>query len=69
LQLPAPIDSLKAFDDLDDTAHRLADRLGGELRDETRSPLSRQRIDNLSCFVEQLWKKIARRALMLYLDG
>lgn len=47
LQLPAPIDSLKAFDDLDDTAHRLADRLGGELRDETRSPLSRQRIDNL----------------------
>ena len=47
LQLPAPIDSLKAFDDLDDTAHRLADILGGELRDETRSPLSRQRIDNL----------------------
>lgn len=47
LQLPAPIDSLKAFDDLDETAHRLAARLNGELRDETRSPLSRQRIDNL----------------------
>lgn len=47
LQLPAPIDSLKAFDDLDETAHKLATRLNGELRDETRSPLSRQRIDNL----------------------
>lgn len=47
LQLPAPIDAVRAFDDLDETAHRLAASLGGELRDETRSPLSRQRIDNL----------------------
>lgn len=47
LQLPAPIDSLKAFDDLDDTAHKLASQLGGELRDEARNLLSRQRIENL----------------------
>lgn len=47
LQLPAPIDSLKAFDDLDDTAHKLASQLHGELRDDTRSLLSRQRIENL----------------------
>ncbi len=42
LQLPAPIDSLAAFDDFVTSAERLAVELGGELRDEQQEFLTHQ---------------------------
>ncbi len=42
LQLPAPIDSLAAFDDFVTSAERLAVELGGELRDEQQKFLTHQ---------------------------
>jgi cell division protein ZipA len=47
LQLPGPLESLKAFNAMLDCAQRLADELDGELRDETRSVLSNQTIDHM----------------------
>jgi len=42
LQLPAPLDGVKAFDDFVNTAERLAVELGGELRDEQHCVLTHQ---------------------------
>ena len=42
LQLPAPLDSVEAFDDFVNTAERLAVELGGELRDERHCVLTHQ---------------------------
>ncbi|MGA7802429.1 MAG: cell division protein ZipA, partial [Gammaproteobacteria bacterium] len=47
MRLPGPMTGRKALDDLIATAQRLADNLDGELRDRTRSVLSRQTIEAL----------------------
>ena len=47
MRLPGPVQASMAFDDFMATARQLSERLGGELRDETRSVLSRQTIEHL----------------------
>ncbi len=47
MRLPGPMAGVQALDDLVATARRLADNLDGELRDQTRSVLSRQTIEAL----------------------
>ena len=47
MRLPGPVNASMAFDDFMATARQLSERLGGELRDETRSVLSRQTIEHL----------------------
>ena len=47
MRLPGPLAGVQALDDLVATARRLADNLDGELRDQTRSVLSRQTIEAL----------------------
>lgn len=47
LQLPGPVEGVRALDDMVQTARTLAAELNGELRDETRSALSKQRIEHL----------------------
>ncbi len=47
LQLPVGIEGVIALEDMVATAKTLADELRGELRDDTRSALSRQRIEHL----------------------
>lgn len=42
LQLPAPIDALKAFDDFVQTAERLAVELGGQLQDQKHCVITHQ---------------------------
>lgn len=42
LQLPGPVEGLRAFDDMLTTAERLAAELGGELQDPDHSVLTRQ---------------------------
>lgn len=46
-QLPGPRPGPEAFQAMLATAQRLAERLGGELRDERRNPLTRQRLEAL----------------------
>jgi cell division protein ZipA len=46
-QLPGADDSLSIFNDLIDTAERVAEALGGELQDETHSRMTRQTIEHL----------------------
>ncbi len=47
MRLPGPLDCMTAFDEMMTTAAKLADALDGELRDETRSVLSRQTIEHM----------------------
>ncbi|HKK14932.1 MAG TPA: cell division protein ZipA [Gammaproteobacteria bacterium] len=47
MRLPGPVDGPRAFDDLIASARRIADNLDGELRDQTRSILSRQTVEAL----------------------
>jgi cell division protein ZipA len=47
MRLPGPVQPIMAFDDFVATARQLSERLGGELRDETRSVLSRQTTEHL----------------------
>lgn len=53
LQLPGPLRPLQAFDLFATTAQQLADRLGGELRDKSRSALSRQTLEHLRDDIQQ----------------
>lgn len=53
LQLPGPMRPLAAFDLFAGTAQRLATRLGGELRDQSRSALSRQTLEHLRDEIQQ----------------
>ena len=53
LQLPGPMRPLAAFDLFAGTAQRLATRLGGELRDKSRSALSRQTLEHLRDEIQQ----------------
>lgn len=53
LQLPGPLRPLQAFDLFAGTAQQLATRLGGELRDKTRSALSRQTLEHLRDDIQQ----------------
>lgn len=45
LQLPGPLEGVVAFDDLINTAQRLAVELGGELEDQQHERLSQQQIE------------------------
>ncbi|WP_297528373.1 cell division protein ZipA C-terminal FtsZ-binding domain-containing protein [Thiohalobacter sp.] len=62
LQLPGPVAPVEAFEALASTAQALAGRLGGELRDDARNPLSAQRLDALR-------EEIAQYALRQQVDG
>ena len=42
LRLPGPVDGLKAFDEMYGSAQRIAETLGGELRDASRSMMCKQ---------------------------
>ncbi|MDV3237586.1 MAG: cell division protein ZipA [Gammaproteobacteria bacterium] len=53
LQLPGPLNPVRAFDLFAATAQRLAERLGGELRDRSRSAVSRQSLEHLRDEVQQ----------------
>lgn len=46
MTLPLKADSMKSFDLMVDTARDIADALGGELKDEQRSVMTRQTIDH-----------------------
>lgn len=52
LHLPAPVEPRDAFEKLIEVGRALADKLGGELCDETRSVLTRQTIGHLKEKVE-----------------
>ena len=58
--LPGPKDSMKAFDFMLETAQALVRNLGGELRDERRTPMSDQTIAHC----RQRIKDFERRRLM-----
>lgn len=62
LQLPGPVAPVEAFEALASTAQALAGRLGGELRDDARNPLSAQRLDALR-------EEVAQYALRQQVDG
>lgn len=53
LQLPGPLNPVRAFDLFAGTAQQLAERLGGELRDRSRSAVSRQSLEHLRDEVRQ----------------
>ncbi len=53
LQLPGPLNPVRAFDLFAATAQRLAEGLGGELRDRSRSAVSRQSLEHLRDEVQQ----------------
>ncbi|MBU1191365.1 MAG: cell division protein ZipA [Gammaproteobacteria bacterium] len=57
LQLPGPLRPLQAFDLFATTAQQLATRLNGELRDKTRSTLSRQTLDHLRDDIQQFERR------------
>jgi cell division protein ZipA len=58
LRLPGEVEGVRALDDMVETARRLAAELNGELRDETRSALSRQRIEHLRGEVLEFERKL-----------
>ena len=62
LRLPGPVAPVEAFEALAATAQALAARLGGELRDEVRNPLSAQRLDALR-------EEVAQYVLRQQVDG
>lgn len=47
LTLPAPVSALEAWEKMEPTAARMAELLNGVLLDESRNPLSRQRIQHI----------------------
>lgn len=58
LRLPGEVEGVRALDDMVETARRLASELHGEMRDETRSALSRQRIEHLRGEVLEFERKL-----------
>ncbi len=58
LQLPGPVEGMRALDDMVATAQQITAELNGELRDETRSVLSRQRIEHLRGEVMEFQRKL-----------
>ena len=58
LQLPGPVEGVRALDDMVQTARTLASELHGELRDETRSALSKQRIEHLRSEVLEFERRL-----------
>ena len=46
-RLPGPVNGLALFDDLLDTARSITDRLGGELCDETRRPITDDALEQM----------------------
>jgi cell division protein ZipA len=58
LRLPGDVEGVRALDDMVGIARLLATELNGELRDETRSALSRQRIEHLRGEVLEFERKL-----------
>lgn len=58
LQLPGPMPPLAAFDLFVSTAQQLATRLDGELRDKSRTTLSRQMLEHLRDDVQQYARRL-----------
>lgn len=58
LRLPGDVEGARALDDMVGIARLLATELNGELRDETRSALSRQRIEHLRGEVLEFERKL-----------
>lgn len=57
LQLPGPLRPLQAFDLFATTAQQLANRLSGELRDKSRSTLTRQTLEHLRDDIQQFERR------------
>lgn len=57
LQLPGPLRPLQAFDLFATTAQQLASRLSGELRDKSRSTLTRQTLEHLRDDIQQFERR------------
>ncbi len=62
-QLPGPKDGLAMFNEMLTAAERLAQRLGGELQDETHSVLTRQTIEHLRSEITEYQRRqrVARK--------
>ena len=58
LQLPGPLPPLAAFDLFASTAQQLATRLDGELRDNTRTVVSRQMLEHLRDEIQQYARRL-----------
>ncbi|WP_020209606.1 cell division protein ZipA [Gilvimarinus chinensis] len=62
LTLPLRVDSIKAFDIMRDTAWAIADGLGGELKDENRSVMTRQTMEHCRQRIAEYERKRLSRA-------
>lgn len=58
-QLPGPVDGLKVYSEMLEAAGRLAESLGGELRDETHSALTKQTIEHTRGEIREHSRKLA----------
>jgi cell division protein ZipA len=58
LQLPGPLRPLQAFDLFAGCAQQIADGLGGELRDQNRSTLSRQTLEHMRDDIQQYERRL-----------
>jgi cell division protein ZipA len=58
MRLPGPVDGTDAFEAMLATATELAEMLGGELRDETRSVMSRQTVEHLREEIREFQRRL-----------
>ncbi len=66
--LPGPLPGVEAFRLMQATARRVADELGGELRDEVRNPLSMQRATHIEEEITE-FERLRLQALRARLRG
>ncbi|MCP8898429.1 cell division protein ZipA [Gilvimarinus xylanilyticus] len=62
LTLPLAVDSIKAFDIMRDSAWAIADAMGGELKDENRSVMTRQTMEHCRQRIAEYERKRLSRA-------
>ena len=62
LTLPGPKDMMAAFDLMAETARSVADNLGGDLLDDTRSVATRQTLDHLRQRIRDLERRMLTQA-------
>jgi cell division protein ZipA len=58
LTLPGPVDMMAAFDQMSETARGVAEHLGGDLLDESRSVATRQTLDHMRQRVRDLERRM-----------
>jgi len=62
MTLPGPQDMMRAFDLMHETARGVAENLGGELLDETRSVITRQTLDHMRQRIRDLERRLLTRS-------